>query len=72
VPTDCDSARDGLQRDFQFVNELIRVERAAGKVSPFDFDRGNLPAAIINAKHQLFRIWSFVNVHFPEGDVALS
>jgi hypothetical protein len=72
APTNCDSARRGLQRDFQFISELIGIERATGKVSSFYFDRGNLPAAIINAKHQLLRIRSFVNIHFPEGDVALS
>jgi hypothetical protein len=70
--TNFDSARHGLQRNFQFVNELIGIEGAAGKVSSFYFDRGNLPAAIINAKHKFFRIRSFVNIHFPEGDVALS
>ena len=47
------------------------IERAAGEISSVYLDRGNLPTAIIDAKNQLFGIRSLVDIHFPEGDLAL-
>lgn len=61
----------GIQWDFQLISELMGIKRAAGKVSSFYFDRRDFPAAIVDAKHQLFRIRSFVNIDFPEGNVPL-
>jgi hypothetical protein len=65
-----ESALQRIQRDFQFVNEPMWVERAAGKISAVYLNRGDLAAAIIDAKNQLFSIRSFVDIHFPEGDLT--
>jgi hypothetical protein len=47
------------------------IKRAAGKVSSFYLDRRNFPAAIIDAKNQLFSFRSLVDIHFPKGNLAL-
>jgi hypothetical protein len=46
------------------------IKWAAGKVSSFYLDCGNLAAAIIDTKNQFFGIRSFIDIYFAEGDAA--
>jgi hypothetical protein len=48
------------------------IKRAASKISAVYLNRGDLAAAIIDAKNQLFSIRNFINIHFSEGNLAFA
>ena len=62
----------GFNGIFNSSDELVGIERAAGEITAFDFDGGDLPAAIIHAQNQLFGIRCFVNIHFAKVMTSLA
>jgi hypothetical protein len=48
------------------------IKRAASEISAVYLNRGDLAAAIIDAKNELFGIRSFIDIHFPEGNLAFA
>src|SRR5271156_3512173 len=65
--------RKGLlvERDFQLFGEAVGVERAHRKISPFDFDGGNLALAIIDAQYRRFGFRVVINVDLTKSDSSV-
>jgi hypothetical protein len=61
-----------IQRDFQFLGDLMRIERAAGEKTSIDANRGHLAAAVVNAHYEFLGIGRLVNVHFLKCDLSLA
>src|ERR1700740_1111077 len=55
-----------VERDFQFVGELVGVERAERKVTAFDANRRHLALAVICLQHDRFSSRVVVNIDLAE------
>src|SRR5581483_5254791 len=60
----------GVQRNLQFIRELLRIKRAASEVAAVYFDSGNFAAAFIDPEDEVLGIGVFVDVNFLVANAA--
>jgi hypothetical protein len=61
-----------IQRNVQFLGELLRIERAAREVPPANFDRRYFAAAVVHAEHQVLSLRFLVHIDFFKRDAAFT
>jgi hypothetical protein len=60
-----------VQRDFQFIGEFLRAERAAGEIAAADFQCWYFSLAMVGEDYDFFAGFIFFNVHFLKCESAL-
>jgi hypothetical protein len=60
-----------IERDIEFVGELLSIERAAREIAVSNLQRGHPTAAVIRAQNNVFSFRVLLDVDFVKFDAAL-